>query len=924
MKTPRLPFIVRMVLRALASADVREGAEGDLLEMWARRDASTGTAHARARLVRDAMSLIGVLIRMRCRSLARASRALVTGAWTTGLGEDVRYAARLVRRQPAFSLAVVGTLALGIGTNAAIFSVVHGVLFKELPYEAGDRFVALYRTVATPQGRPFVFGFSSRDYLRLEQAQTALERLSAVTFNKLTLMENGEPENLATGFAAPGFFDLLGVKPAIGRTFRSDEYDVGHNAAVIISHSLWTRRFGRDPAITTRSIVLSGRTVRIVGVFSPDFRFVEPADVWVPLVFTPARLSNSGWADLDLYGRLKPSADIDSVSRSLAATERATASDPDSQATIRVEQVRTMLSRDVRSSLLLFWGAVALVLLIACANVANLLLARAAERRREIAIRRALGVDALRLVRQLLIESLLLSLAAGAAGLALTAWTTPLLVSISPTTIPRLTEIGIDPIVVAFTIALSLVTGLVFGVAPALQAARVDLTLALRDGDSASRSGVRVRRVPARSLILVTEVALSLVLLVGSGLLVRSFLRLQQIDTGFNADGVAAVTVSIPIRRVSDRTEALRFFEELSHRVASLDGVTSAGATSGLPLTPRGGRASLVLEGKPVVAAPPRDDPASGAPPMPPPPPPPKGKGQSQPVITPHADAIYTEVTAGYFETMGMRIPDGRSFTRDDRATSEPVVIVSEAMAKRYWPGERAIGRRLRVHDERWKTIVGIVNNVRRFALEGEALPEIYLPISQMLPETGDLPEHNVEASEMTIVARGRNASALLPSMRAQVYAMDRNQPVSQALTMSQLLATIQAPRRFNMIVVTAFGTAGTLLTAIGLYGVVAYLVAQRRREIGIRLALGAHHSHIVRLVVGEGLALVSIGLAIGLGASSVASRLIGGLLFGVQPADPVTMAAVVGLLLGVAVIATWMPARRAQSVDPVIVLRQE
>lgn len=920
--TPRLPIVARILLGVLCPRDTRESVEGDLLELAARRSIAGGGQSARSRLWRDVLSLCWLSTVRRVHGVRRLVVDVFSGRATAGIGQDVRYAARLMRRQPGFSVAVIATLAVGIGANAAIFSVVNAVLFRDLPYEGGDRFVAVRRVISWTSGS-FTAGFSSRDYLRLQAQQRALERIAAVTFNETTLTGHGEPENLQTGFVSSGFFPLLGVRPQIGREFMPGEYEVGQNGVAIISHALWRRRFAADPAVTSQSIALGGRLVQIVGVLPADFRFVDPADVWVPLVFTPARLSNSGWIDLDVYGRMKTGGDQDAASRSLTALVVALDENPDNDQVVRVERVRTLMARDVRSSLQLFWGAVGLVLLIACANVANLLLARAADRRREIAVRRALGIGGARLARQLLIESLLLSLSGGAAGLAVTYWVVTALVGISPASIPRLNEIGLDPAVVGFTLGLSLLTGLVFGVAPALQATRLDLTAVLRDGGVVSRAGFRLRRIPARSAILVAEIAVTLVLLVGSGLLVRSFLRLQQVDTGFSADNVAAVTVSIPIRRARDRVEALAFFEQLTERIGHLAGVSSAGATSGLPLTTKGGRTSLLIEGKPFVAAPPRDDPASGAPLMPPPPPPPKG--QKQPIVTPFADAIYSEVSAGYIETMGIQVRAGRAFTRDDRATSLPVVVISEAMAKRYWPGEDPLGRRLQVEDGRWKTIVGIVHDVRRFRLEAaEAIPEIYLPIAQALPDDGEIPEHNVEASDMTVVARGRDASALLPAMRAQVYALNPNQPVSDALTIDQLLATVQAPRRFNMIVLTAFGSAGALLTSIGLYGVMAYLVSQRRREIGIRLALGARGRHILELVAGEGFALVSIGVVLGLGATFAATRLIRGLLFGVPPDDPLTIGSVVLLLLVVSGAAVLIPTRRAQSVDPVTVLRQE
>ena len=914
-------FLGRLILRLLCPRGNREDIEGDLLELYARREAAGGAHDARTRLRRDLLSLCLVLMLIRLRAIGSMWQSAIDGRWVSGLAQDVRYGSRVMRRQPAFSIAVVLTLAIGIGANAAIFSVVHAVLFKDLPYQAGDRFVAVRQVISMPG--PFTLGFSAPHYFELATRQTALERIAAVTFNETTLTGQGEPEKLQTGFVSSGFFSLLGVRSQMGRSFRSGEDEVGHNGVALISHALWRRRFGADPGVLSRLIALSGRRVEIVGVLPADFSFIDPADVWVPLVFTPNRLANEHTIDLDVYGRLKPGADPDAAARALTGSVAAFQANPNDERRVRLDRVRTLLAKDVRSSLLLFWGAVGLVLLIACANVANLMLARAADRRREMAVRRALGVDASRLVRQLLIEGVLLSLCGGAAGLGLAHWTVKLLVGISPATIPRLGEIGIDPVVVAFTAALSLATGIAFGLVPALQAVRADLTDALRDGNGICRRGFRMRRTTARSVILVLEVAVTLVLLVGSGLLVRSFLRLQQIDAGFVADDVAAITVSVPISRPGERTEARQFFQRLTDEIAALAGVRSAGAASGLPLTRRGGRLSFVIEGKPVVPAPLPDDPAAGAPGIPPPPPPPAG--QAKPLVMPWADAIFTEVTAGYFETMGIPVRDGRTFNGADRAGSSPVVIISDTMAKRYWPGERVVGRRLRAHDNRWKTIVGVVGNVRRFRLEAEALPEIYLPVSQILPDTGDMPAGRVEAEEMTVVARGRGeVEKLLPAMKARVYALNPDQPVSAALTLDQLLATVQAPRRFNMIVLTAFGAAAVLLTAVGLYGVMAYLVAQRRREIGIRVALGARRRHIVRLVAGEGLTLVAIGLAIGIAASLTLTRLIGGLLFGVAPTDPVTFGAVVLLLLVVSASATWMPARRAQLVDPVTVLRQE
>jgi len=806
------------------------------------------------------------------------------------LWKSLVYSIRMLLKRPSLTLVAIVAIALGIGANTAIFSVVNTVLLQPLPYEHSEQLVNL----ATEQRNQALDGrgsFSVPDMLDIQQQSKTLEYVATYQGTGTVITEGGDPERLLGAAVNADYFPLLRVKPVLGRVFTRDEDKPGAPSVILLSYGLWQRRFGGDPNIIGREINLGGKTT-VVGVLPAGFQFPisdEAQDFWEPL-FSAAFMTKEVREEranrsLSVIARLKQGATVEQAKADLDLLSRQIEQQsPQSNTNIIFNAVSMHedITRDYRTALLVMLGAVGLVLLIACANVANLLLARAAARRKEVAIRMALGASRRRIVTQLLIESLLLSLAGGVLGLLLASWAMDLLVAYGPADVPRLRDVSLDRYVLLFTFGVATLTGLVFGLAPALQASKPDPGNMLKDAGRGFSHGGRNRM---RSGLIVSEVAFSLMLLVGAGLLVNSFWRLLQTDAGFDARGVLALDVPLSRARYTTPEQRSAAFEQLIGRMKTLPGVRDVSAVSNVPLTDLDYELSFQIEGR--------------AP------------------YKPGEEAVtdYTVIGNDYFRTMNIALRRGRVFTNQDAANSPHVMVVSEAFVKRYFPNEDPIGRRI-VFDGRDKPIeiVGVVGDIRRNGLDTDVQPEVYVSHVQN-------PERRLNIVIRTDAA---DASQLAPAARAEVKAFDANQIIWRTQTLEQLLGTSVAPRRFNMLLLGIFASVALVLAAVGLYGVMSYSVSWRTHEIGIRMALGAKRADVLRLVVRQGMTMTLIGVALGLIGAFFLSRVMTGLLHGVSATDPLTFAGVSIVLLVVALLACLIPARRATRVDPIVALRTE
>ncbi len=807
------------------------------------------------------------------------------------LWKNLVYSVRMLMKRPSLTVVAIIAIALGIGANTAIFSVVNTVLLQPLPYEHPEQLVM----IATEQRNQALDGrgsFSIPDFLDIQRSSTALEYVAMHQGTGTVMTEGGDPERVLGAAVSADYFPLLRVNPVLGRVFTREEDQPGAPSVVLLSYGLWQRRFGGDPNIVGREIELGGKTT-VIGILPAGFQYPigdEAQDFWEPL-FAATFLTKEAREQranrfLSVIGRLKPGATVEQAKTDLDLLARQVEQQsPESNTNIIFNAVSMHedITREYRAALLVMLGAVGLVLLIACANVANLLLARAAARQKEVAIRMALGASRGRIAVQLLTESLLLSLAGGVLGLLLASWGIDLLVAYGPAEVPRLNNVALDRNVLLFTLIVSTLTGLVFGLAPALQAAKPDPGNMLKDtGRGQSHAG----RNRLRSVLIVSEVALSLMLLVGAGLLINSFWRLLGTDAGFDSRGVLALDIPLSRTRYPKPEERPAVFEQLVGRMKTLPGVRDAAVVSNVPLTDRDVEISFQIEGRE-----------------------PYKPGEE-------ADADYTVASNDYFRTMDIALLRGRVFTSQDTANTPQVMVVSEAFVERYFPNEDPIGRRI-VFDGNNKTpreIVGIVADVRRNGLDADVEPEMYLSHVQN-------PERR-----MNVVIRSEtgDASQLAQLARAEVKAFDPNQIIWRVQTLEELLGTSVAPRRFNMLLLGIFASVALVLAAVGLYGVMSYSVSWRTHEIGIRMALGAKRADVLRLVVRQGMTMTLIGLVIGLVGAFVFSRVMVGLLHGVSPTDPLTFTGVSIVLLVVALLACLIPARRATRVDPIVALRTE
>jgi putative ABC transport system permease protein len=797
--------------------------------------------------------------------------------------QDLRYGMRMLIKHPFFTLVAMLALALGIGANTAIFNVVNAVLLRPLPFEKPEQLVSVYeKRVKLNRLRNVV---SSPDFIDWENQNHVFENLAAYTGDNFNLTGADEPVRIVGTTASGKFFKVLGVKPLLGRTFTDEEDKAGAPHVVVLSHAFWQRRFGSDAGIIGKPLTFNGESYTVIGVMPQRFDFPDrKSEMWTPLALDTSQPLNRGSHYLNVVGRLKEGvalAQAQAEMETIAARLEQQYPDKNTGHSVNIFPLYEEVVGQVRPALWVLMGAVGFVLLIACANVANLSLARSATRNKELAIRTALGASRLRVVRQLLTESLLLAGLGGVCGLLLALWGTEALVAIIPVETPRVNEIGMDWRVLGFAFGISLLTGLIFGLLPALQASKPDLNESLKESSRGAAGSFHGSR--ARSLLIVSEVALSLVLLIGAGLMLKSFVRLREINPGFNPENVLAMEISLSPAKYKEVEKQVLFFGQIIERARALPGVQAAGATAGLPLGGQYAARYFGIEGRP---------------------PQPAGEG---------FNANYNIVSSNYFRTLGIPLLRGRDIDDRDVQSSTHVVVVNEALARRYFPNEDALGQHIAIGDATASEIVGVVGDVHNTSLEAETKPEMYFPYTQ-----DPIPF-------MTLTMRSTaDTQSLAAAMQREVRAIDRDQPIYNIRMMNEVLAESVSSRRVTMLLLGLFASLSLLLAMVGIYGVISYTVTQRTKEIGIRLALGARASDVMRLIVGQGMLPVLIGVGIGLAAAFALTRVMSSLLFSVSATDPLTFIGVSLLLALVALVACLIPARRATKVDPMVALRYE
>jgi putative ABC transport system permease protein len=813
---------------------------------------------------------------------------------------DLRYALRSLRQRPGFTVLTVLTLALGIGATSAIFSVVNGVLLLPLPYDRPDDVVVVHTILeGNPRGE-----LSPPEYWDLREQARSFTHLAAFSDGSLTLTGSGTPERLQAGFVTADALRLLGVSPARGRAFAAEEDLPGRPAVVLLSDGLWRRRFGADPEIVGRTLILDDAPTTVLGVMPPGFQlpshYAGPGmELWTLLQLDPALdRSERGWHWLAVMGRLRPGLGVGGADRETAALMAGMLQrypgEYDADFGGSASPASEELVGDIRPVILVLLGAVGLLLLIACANVASLFLARAEARQREIAVRAALGARAGRIVSQLLTESAALATAGGLMGLLLAMWGIRALVAAAPPTLPRLEAIGMDGWVVAFTAAITLSTGILFGLAPALHAARPDLSGALTEGGRGGSAGGS--RQQFRRGLVVSQIALALVLVAAAGLLIQSFARMRGVDPGFVPERVLTARVELSPVRYESNEQIRTFYQRLVRRLEALPGVRSAAAVKALPMTQLElGDWSFVREG--MYSLPPKPSEWSLA--------------------------YWQSMSPEYFETLRIPVLQGRGIEATDRIGTPGVAVINRTLAKQVWPGGDALGQRILLGggatDSVWRTVVGIVGDVRHRGLDAEPRPEIYLPHAQFPAGTG------TALRTLRVVLRTDGDPAQLTgALRAALAELDPDIPLADVQTMEEALGAWAAERRLTMLLVAGFALLALILGAVGVYGVMAHLVVQRTREIGIRIALGALPREILGLVLSQGAWVAGLGIAAGLAGALAATRLLAGLLFGVGPTDPATLMATATALAIVAALASLLPALRAIRTDPVEALRAE
>jgi putative ABC transport system permease protein len=799
--------------------------------------------------------------------------------------QDLRYGTRWLLKNPGFTLIAVITLALGVGATSAIFSVVNGVLLRPLPFKEPDRLVTVYGIKAqNPAGK---FPLCQADYLDWQAQNQVFEHLAAYSTNRFNYSGGDTPEQVQGAWVTADFFNTLGSQPALGRTFLPDEDRPQTAQTVVISDGFWRRYLGANPAAIDQPITLNNKSFLVIGVMPAGFSFPEKeVEFWAAERLAPPR---RGPYYMRALARLRPDTTLEQVKADVKAIagrieEQSHGQNFDDSWTAVSLAEATV--GDIRTSLLILLGAVVFVLLIASANVANLMLSRATAREKEMAIRLTLGASRGRLLRQMLTESLLLAMCGGTVGLLLAVWGVDLLLAISPLNIPRLNEVTIDYRVLGFTLAISMLSGLIFGLAPALQNFGLKLNTTLKESGRGSTEGRGKRHL--RGALIIAEVALALVLLVGAGLMIKSFVRLHAVSPGFKPDQLLTMQLTLPRAKYDSNEKVTTFYEQLLNRVNTVPGVQSAALSISLPPNNLEISDSFTVEGKPLP------------------------EGSSEPIVP----VIFT--SPDYFSVLGVPLLDGRLFNTADKDGSPLVVIINKTLADAYFPNESAVGRRLKVggserNGNPWMEIVGVVGDIKYNGLESQSEPAYYTPLAQTA----------WRATYLVVHATG-NPMSLAPALRREVWAIDKDLPVAKVATMEQLLSESIAQPRFHTLLLGLFAGVSMLLAAIGIYGVIAYAVSQRTQEIGIRMALGAGRLDVVKLVVKQGMATVTIGMALGLAAALALTRLMEKLLFEVKGTDLMVFVVVSLILAGVALAACLVPARRATRVDPIIALRSE
>jgi putative ABC transport system permease protein len=815
-------------------------------------------------------------------------RAGRTGFAIETFFQDLRYGMRSLLKKPGFTLTAVIALALGIGANTAIFSVINGVLLRSLSYANPERIVMLWERSLTSETTRLQNVISPANFLDWQKQSTSFEHMAAVSDLRVNLTGGtGEPEEIKVQLVSQPFFAALGVQPLVGRSFLPEEDKTGNELVIILSHELWQTRFASDPQILGRQATINGRQRTIVGVMPPGFHFLDnQVRAWVPLALDPAfDYRNKTGRYLRAVARLKPGVTVRQAQGELAGIAKQLEQAFPEKNTgwgVNVVPMHEQVVGEIRPILVVLFAAVAFVLLIACANVANLLLARAASRQKELALRAALGAGRMRLVRQMLTESVLLSLMGGVLGVLLAFWAIQFLIGFGPDNIPRLNEISIDLRVLGFTFGISLLCGVLFGLIPALQASRPDLNDALKEG---SRGSTGDRSGMFRNVFVIAEVSLALVLLIGAGLMIRSFMRLQAVETGFNPENVLTMRLQLPKKKYPESHQIVNFFKQAQNRIAALPGVQAVGAISYLPLT--GGLASRDAF---------------------------KIAGQPAPLPGQEPGVEVRVVTPTYFRAMGIPLLKGRLLDERDVRESR-VLLINETMANRYFAGVDPVGKQMEVFwdgsgpDE----IVGVVGDIREGALNKEPEPAIYW----------SHPREPYSGMALVVRASG-DAARFATAVQKEIRALDPDQPVADVRTMKEVIAKSIARPRFNTLLLTIFAGVALVLASVGLYGVMNYSATQRTHEIGIRMALGATRADILRLVVGNGMMLTLAGIIIGVLASWGLTRVMANLLFGVTATDLPTFVGVSAVLAAVALVANYIPARRATRVNPIIALRYE
>jgi putative ABC transport system permease protein len=807
----------------------------------------------------------------------------------SNLLQDLRYGFRMLIKGRGITAAAVFALAIGIGANTAIFSIIDTVLLRPLAFPESERLITIFET---NESRGFSrLPVTAANFADWRRASTTFEDMAVFRHVDMNLTGSGDPVRIRGWRVSSHIFHVLGVEPFKGRSFLTEEGEPGKHRVVILGHAFWNRRFGADPDILGKSLLLDEEEYVVVGVMPPDFKFPpygSTVNFWKPLSLTPEELDDRTMHYLEAIGRLEPGITLDQAQAdmdTIAARHEREYPDTNEGFGVRLVPLHESLVGDVQPALVILLGAVGFVLLIACANVTNLLLARATARSREMAVRSSLGASRVRLFAQQLSESISLALVGGGLGLILAYWGVDAIPALIPGRIPRLDEVGVDMRILAFTSSLSILTGVLFGMAPAWRASRCDLVESLKEGVRSSGLGRGSRRL--RGVLVVAEIAVAVVLLIGAGLLIQSFIKLLNVDPGFRAENVLTFRLSLPESRYTEGHERARFFQEMLQGIESLPGVDAAGGVTNIPIGGGTWQDYALIEGRAVESI---------------------------------KDLSLTSggiATMGYFRAMGIPLLAGRTFNERDVAGSLDVAIVSETMVRRFWADENPIGKRFkqgRPEDEvPWLTVVGVVGDVKRYGLTAEIEPEVYLPHGQD------------PRGSLTLAVRARSDPAdMVGAIKSKIGALDSILPISSVRTMEQVVSTSVARPRFSMFLLTLFAAVAVVSAVVGVYGVLSYLVSQRTHEIGVRMALGAQTHDVLMQTIGQGMRKILMGIVTGLVGAYFLTRLMAGLLFEVSTTDPVTFAGVAVVLAMVALAACYLPARRASNIDPMIALRNE